>query len=430
MKVARTRRGLTAVLAVLASICLVSADAAERAVDASEEAAPLPGDPLPQRPADQPLYIVRQLSVIQERIAYGDPQAFKQREAVAEDIARRLKAHPMEVWEDARNRQALIKFALSGGDPELLRAVAERRMFPEPEIPLAHGTLAYAEHYGKTALQLLKKVDIAELSPSLAGHVVLVKAILMADSDLVETIRLCAQARHLSPGTLVEETALRMGIEAATVLRDKAAFEIAVSRYFRRFNNSVYVSAVIPMAASFIASVDYAAKPEGKKWVQRTIGYLPASRLEQFYSTAAETGIKLGKLATVIHAANKVAENAKSAVPTNLKAFEGAATVLGRDPRRGMALLAEAEADGVPAPVKELIDAARVVAEIVQAPPAPVEMQLADLRAEAASTAKDGKGEPSTDDHGKPPAVERPASVTKALAVLGNVDKLLKDADK
>ena len=150
----------------------------------------------------------------------------RSRSAVVLEIAQELKAFPFEVWKSVRNRQALIKYALSGGDPDLLQMVLARKLFAEDELALAQGALAYAAGNRSVVLRLLDKVDVYELPPSLAGHVALVKAIVVANTDLAKVVRLCDDARLLSPGTLVEETALRLAIEATITQGDQAKFEM------------------------------------------------------------------------------------------------------------------------------------------------------------------------------------------------------------
>ena len=149
------------------------------------------------RTGPQPLDNVRELTYLQDRIGEGDEVAPGKQAQVAGAIAERLRSYPMDVWKDARNRLALVKFTLSGGDPELLRTVAGKQMFAEPELSLARGALAYAEGFQQTALQDLEKVNVMQLGPSLAGHVALVQAMLAADADPEGAARKAKLARSL-----------------------------------------------------------------------------------------------------------------------------------------------------------------------------------------------------------------------------------------
>jgi chemotaxis protein MotC len=233
------------VLAAILVLLLASAIAEQ--ARAAPPAAVAAGSPRPAATvsARQPFQAVRTLSALQERMAQGDETAFAMQKDVVREIADELKKFPPTVWSEQRNRRALIKYALSGGDPELLREVLGQKLFGADELPLAEGALAYAEGQRSVALRHLEKVDVFALPPSLAGHVALVTAIVVANTDLARVVRLADEARLLSPGTLVEETALRLGMEGAITRGDRPKFEMLASRYFRRFPRSPYLGAII-----------------------------------------------------------------------------------------------------------------------------------------------------------------------------------------
>jgi len=287
--------------------------------------------------ARQPHHAVRSLAVLQERIAQGEEAALALLRPLIEDIADEIKAFPPEVWQSPRNRQALIKFALSGGDPRPLQVVMSRRLFTPSELPLAQAALAYAEGNSSVALRLLDGIDVYTLPPSLAGHVALVKAIVIAKGDLSRVLRLADDARLLSPGTLVEETALRLAIEAAISLDDHAKFETMVLRYFRRFPRSPYLASMIRPVATEIAARGYAERLEGVKWVYGAARYLDPGRLVQFYSALADAGLGAAKLETAISAARMTQRYARPGTPEQAWAFayEGAALVVSSSPREG-----------------------------------------------------------------------------------------------
>ena len=378
----------------------------------------------------QPYHAVRTLGALQERVAQGDETAFSLQKAVVSDIADELRAFPPEVWQNVRNREALIKYALSGGDPEMLRAVVAQKQFADTELPLAQAALAYAEGQRSVALRHLEKVDVYELPPSLAGHVALVKAIVIANADLTRVIRLCDDARLLSPGTLVEETALRLAIEATVAQRNRPKLEALALRYFRRFPRSPYLSAVIRPVAASIAENGYGERADGAKWVHSIVQFLDPNRLVQFYSTLAEVGLRSTKLPTAAHAARMAQKYARdgSAEHTAAQAYEGASIVIGPEGAKGLALLDAAEEAGVSAPVGELIASARAIARMIQAPPAPVLLPVSVLDA------------PPAADTAPPRSIKAPAApkasadrspgAARALARIAHVDKLLEDLDK
>jgi chemotaxis protein MotC len=400
----------------------------------------------------QPHHVVRMLGALQERIAHGDEAAAPLQQAVATEIAQELKTFPLEAWKSVRNRKALIKFALSGGDPELLQAVLDRKLFAEDEMALAQGALAYAVGNRSVVLRLLEKVDVFELPPSLAGHVALVKAIVVANTDLARVVRLCDEARLLSPGTLIEETALRLAIEATITQGDRSKFEMMALRYFRRFPRSPFLAAVIRPVAGAIAEHGHSERPDGARWVHGVVKYLDPNKLVSFYTALAEAGLRLSKLATTIHAARMAQKYARkgSAEEAWALAYEGGALVIGSDRVQGLARLAAAESIGGDTAVHELIAAARTVDKFIRSPPA-ASPALPSHRGPPAASAPTPAatvmtpsqvGLPDED----PAPADAPARTTaaaptpasaggtpaavNALARIAQVDKLLKDIDE
>lgn len=397
--------------------------------------------------ARQPHHAVRTLGALQERVAQGEEAALALQRAVVQDIADELKAFPPEVWQSVRNRQALIKFALSGGDPEQLRVVLSRRLFTAPELPLAEAALAYAEGQRSVALRLLDKVDIYELPPSLAGHVALVKAMVIANGDLARVIGLTDDARLLSPGTLVEETALRLAIEAAISQGNRAKFEAMALRYFRRFPRSPYLAAVIRPVAAAIAEGGYSERPDGVKWVHSVVLYLDPNKLVQFYSALADAGLRSAKLVTTINAARMAQKYVRPGSPEQAwaLAYEGAALVVGPHGKEGLSRLAAAETIGVGAAVGDLIASARAMAKIIQAPPIALPASAAPAVPLAAAEAprppvqpvpragdapRAAASTPSSAPAATPSLPGREPAAIRTLARIAQVDKLLKETEE
>ena len=385
--------------------------------------------------ARQPYNAVRTLGVLQERMAQGDETAFAMQKDVVGQIADELKALPPTVWREHRNRRALIKYALSGGDPELLREVLRQKLFDADELPLAEGALAYAEGQRSVALRHLEKVDIFALPPSLAGHVALVTAIVVANTDLARVVRLADEARLLSPGTLVEETALRLGMEGAISRGDRPKFEMLASRYFRRFPRSPYLGAVIRPVATAIAENGYGESPDGAKWVHDIVHYLDPHKLVQFYAALAEIGLRSAKLATTVNAARMARKYARDGSPEHAwtQAYEGAALVIGLAPEDGFALLNAAEAAGVAAPVGELISSARAISHLIRSPPPP----LAPPEPAAPAVAA-GPRNPATPAAPAAKATQAVAfasanqspAAARTQSRIAQIDKMLKDIDE
>ena len=374
----------------------------------------------------QPYHAVRTLSVVQERIAHGDETAFAMQRDIVQEIADELKTFPPAAWRVQRNREALIKYALSGGDPQQLRTVLTQKLFEPAELPLAEGALAYAEGQRSNALRHLEKVDVFALPPSLAGHVALVKALVLANTDLPRVIRLADEARLLSPGTLVEETALRLAMEGAISRADRAKFEALASRYFRRFPRSPYMSAVMRPVAATMVEHGYGEKDEGVRWVRGVVHYLDPHKLVQFYAALAEIGLNSGKLATTVNASRMARKYARSGSPEAAwtQAYEGAALAIGLAPEEGLALLNAAEASGIAGPVGELIASARAISHLIRSPPQSAPVPTTD-------TSKPVPATKLIADKSQAPALAgQNPTAAKVQARIAQIDKMFKDIDE
>ncbi len=423
---ARHRR--SGVCVALVALAIVATTPAPAMASPPDDAAPA-SEPLPARVTErQPHHAVRTLAALQERIAQGDEAALGLQKPLVHDIAQEMKAFPPEVWQLPRNRWALIKFALSGGDPEQLRLALARRQFAQPEMALAQAALAYAEGQRSQALRLLDQVDIYELPPSLAGHVALVKAMVIANGDLPRVVRLTDDARLLSPGTLVEETALRLAIEVAISQANRARFEAMTSRYFRRFPRSPYLTAMIRPVTAAIADGGYGERPEGIRWVHSVVQYLDPNKLVQFYSALADAGLRSAKLATAIAASRMAQKYVRSGSTEQAWAFayEGAAMVVGREGREGLARLDAAEAITSSGTVGDLIAGARAMAKLIQSPPMALPHPLPSSFAADASSPR-AKATASAD---APAPADRDPAGTRTLARIAQVDKLLKETEE
>lgn len=387
-------------------------------------------EPLPRRAEPNPMQAARVLTAAQERIAHGDEDALINQAALAREVSRRLAAFSSETWSDQRNREALIKHVLSGGDARLLRQLFDAGVFGKTrdgqaeasgkddkahaiaqELALARGTLAYAYGDRSGAATALTALDPRALPASLGGHVALVQALLAGDTDHKRAIALCNEARLLSPGTLIEEAALRLTIELAIATADRRRFEIAVARYLRRFPRSLHARSVDVRIARVLAALDRGGAADGRNWLRAVIGGLPTERRARLLAELAAASLRAGKLATAAAAAEMLgADGASDAAGGVVLAYGGAALATGPDRRRALRMLEEAERGASDEETRALIAAARALAALIDAPPS----RLAGGHADASS------GAPAS------PAIE--ARVKAVRARLDGADRLLTEA--
>ncbi|MEQ1650924.1 MAG: hypothetical protein ABL897_00380, partial [Hyphomicrobium sp.] len=333
------------------------------------DAAPVNAAPLPQRSEPNPLQAMRILGALQDRIAQGEPAALASQADTTREIGRRLAAFEPGIWQDGRHRESLIKYSLSGGDPSLIEAVLTRGVFPEEDRALAQGVVAYMRGDMQMALELLVRTFPRILPPSLAGHIALVQAALLGATEPARSIDLCDEARLLSPGTLVEEAALRLTISLSIEIGDAKRFDAAVFRHLLRFPNSPYAAPTDEQIARVVSARRLPTGTIISPFVNALSG-TPIERRQKLLGNIAQTALRVGNLAMAAAAARslRAATSVHSAAAS--KAMEGAALVLSKERNSALELLDEAQAAGSSKEIQELIAAAKAAAAFIGSAPA------------------------------------------------------------
>lgn len=320
--------------------------------------------------AQQPYELVRSLRVLQDRAAQGDSAAYGQQRRLSAQIAEQMLAAEPEVWTDPKNVRAAVIYALSGGEPRVLKALFGRRSLPGVEENLLNGALAYSEGRDADAAELLAAIDARSLEPNLGAHVALVQSVMIAAKDATKAMALLDDARLLSPGTLVEEAALRRQALAAAGVRDVNAFNLLASLYMRRFPNSVYANGFREQFAVEVAGDRYGQAPEQLAKLQAMLEGLDISGRRQAYLLIAHQAVIGGRVALArLAARHAVALTTEgSAEHTRSKIYEAAILIVTDDHDAGLAALTSIDRAMLDERDCELLDAAMAVAREVGRP--------------------------------------------------------------
>jgi chemotaxis protein MotC len=223
--------------AALAAHCLAASAGAVLADDATELA---------------PYQMVRSLQLVQDRIANGDQAALPMQRKLLEMIDERFRETDSEDFVDERNYQALLVYAMSGGNPATIDRLLARLHLNETNRALGSGIVAYLKGDISAARAALDPVDPLKLPPDLGAFFALVKGSISGPEDPAAALRMFDEARLLSPGTLVEEAALRRSIALDARSGNAAHFLRVSDLYVRRFLLSPYAS---QFADAFVAAV-------------------------------------------------------------------------------------------------------------------------------------------------------------------------------
>ncbi|MEO5756651.1 MAG: chemotaxis protein MotC, partial [Mesorhizobium sp.] len=200
----------------------------------------------------QPYQLVRSLQLIQDRIASGDHAAMPMQAKLLEMTDARLREASAEDFKDPRNFRALLVYGMSGGNPVTVEAAASRAT-PDPQsLAIAKGVMDYLNGRPGEAIETLRPIDPMTLPTDLGAFLALVKGSLLATDEPAAALTMLDEAKLLSPGTLVEEAALRRSIGIAAAKGDAARFARGSTQYVERYLYSPYAS---QFADSFVSGV-------------------------------------------------------------------------------------------------------------------------------------------------------------------------------
>jgi len=376
-------------------------ESASEADEASDAVRLWPETPVVEA-SKQPYILVRSLRSVQDEIASGSAAAHDRQRQLMKDLGTQMTALPVAVWDDVRNVRSAIFFVLSGGNPAVLRIIADRHKTPPVERRVLKGALAYGESRLIDALNMLQKVDARRLDPLLGGIVALIQGTLIVKRDPNKAILFFDDARLLSPGTLIEESALRQQILLLAREGELERFDLLTAQYTRRFPRSLFAR---NFRRQFFAGVARQDFKRASEWISRTeteLMKVPAAERVGLYLAIAEEATKGGNIDIARFAAGKARElsHADSRSLERARLFEGAALAATHEFEQGLTLLSKVDPAKLTQTDREIRDSALAVAGSVgKWPVAPAELEEAE-----------------------------PESVSRAQALLTKVDSLLEGA--
>ncbi len=325
--------------------------------------------PAQARATEEPFELVRSLRVLQDRIASSGNDALLAHRQAMPAISAQLAAVEPERWREPRNARAAVLYILSGGEPRILEALRDPGRMPEPAGKLLRGALAYAEGRDREAGALLADVDARSLDPGIAGAIALVQGALAANAaDAKKAIALLDDARLLSPGTLVEETALRrqMLLLPAAGRWDRLA--PLLGRYIRRFRKSSFASSFWRQLAAEIAGREPAGGSDRLARLEAALEGLEVEERRDLHLSMAREGIARGKVELTrfaVEIAMRAADRG-SAAAQRAQVYDAAALIITGEVDRGLSLLDAVEREKLTAPDAGLLDAARSAARQIR----------------------------------------------------------------
>ena len=205
-----------------------------------------------EAPALEPYQLVRCLQLLQDRIASGDQASLPMQRRLLEMTDERMRTADPASFKEIKNFRALLIYAMSGGNPLTIEQVVSRLTLDEADQKLAQGVIDYLRGKPKGTVEALASIDPLTLTSELGAFLALVKGSVSIANEPEKAMKLFDQARLLSPGTLVEEAALRRSVALASKMEDGGRFLRTSTQYVRSYLRSPYAP---QFADAFVAGV-------------------------------------------------------------------------------------------------------------------------------------------------------------------------------
>jgi chemotaxis protein MotC len=286
---------------------------------------------------------------------------------------------------------------MSGGNPATMDSLLVKLHLEETDRSLGTGILSYLRGDVATARAALDPVDPLKLTPELGAFFALVKGSVITSQDPKEAVKMFDEARLLSPGSLVEEAALRRTMGLAPRGLEANRFVSAAGQYVRRYLRSPYASQFADALVGGIVTLNQTIDLdeldtviEGMDPEQRKVVYLRLAR------RAAIDGIPgLAEYASNKADAVEVDGADPSADPRG-QLYSSLAVITSETVDQVLPKLRAIDRSHLSESDRKLLDAAMAIAtEVTARPVAPVEVQTPPAQPEegekaAAAPAEDG----------------------------------------
>jgi chemotaxis protein MotC len=267
------------------------APASAPATTHTEAAAPVAVPP--EDPADTaPYKMLRSLQFIQDSVVLGDHSATEMQRFMLGTIDTRLRVVDPAVFDDDRNVDAALIYAMSGGNPQTLEFLVARDVNGYFDNRVTDILRKYLSGKGllvaKTLVETAEEYKDKKIGPYLAlvgGNVTIAKS-------PEDALKLYDLARLNAPGTIIEEAALRRSV---AICVDKGMIDKGLDysqRYIRRFLHSPYASQFADLFVKLVVEHDHDVKPDD---VIAILSFMDEPRQREIYLRIARAAAISGK---------------------------------------------------------------------------------------------------------------------------------------
>lgn len=228
----------------------------------------------------EPFRMLRSLQFVQDSVVLGDHSASEMQRFMLETIDSRLRDADASIFEEPRNVDAALIYAMSGGNPATLELLVARDVGGNFDNRVTDALRKYLSGKGTLIAKSLADMVPEYRDQKIGPYLALVAGNVTITRDPAAALKFYDWARLTAPGTIVEEAALRrsLSITLDTGMVEKGA--AYSNRYARRFLHSPYASQFADLFVRLV--VDHYDKLD-EQYILTTLSFMDEPRQREVY---------------------------------------------------------------------------------------------------------------------------------------------------
>ncbi len=289
----------TCSLLLIALTLLVSpASAGEGESHGAPLPTPIIGPPTPL--SDMMLDVQR----LQARMAQGDKGAYEEQRAKLKAVGGTIAGAGSDAFKTPAERDAVVIYLLSGGQPRDVLKIVERGDFPAPDSDLLRGAVGYALGRQAEAEKLIP-FDANTESLRLGSQLAYAQSVLLTPKDPQKALALLDIARLLAPGSLIEEAALRREILLVGDLHDPDRVAFLARQYVEHYGKSIYAGNFVDGLAHTAVKYDLCTTLPSLDKFSALLQLVTPEQRRTFLLTVSRASVVLGRFDVASQAARR-----------------------------------------------------------------------------------------------------------------------------
>ncbi|MCQ4634126.1 chemotaxis protein [Shinella sp. CPCC 100929] len=352
-----------------------------------------------------PYKMIRSLQYVQDTVALGDHSAMEMQRFLLSTIDERLRTADSSIFDDPRNVDAALVYAMSGGNPETLEFLITKDVDGHFDSRLTDALRSYLSGRGTQSVKSLAEIFPEYKRSRVGAYLALVSANSVMRKDPALALTYFDWGRLVAPGTIVEEAALRRSIYIASEAGWIDKSMAYANRYARRYLRSPYASQFADLFVKLAVDHFEAIKEDD---ILEILSFMDVPRQREVYLRMARLAAISGKnkLASLAAERAQALSGDGESVPKVLAdLYSGLASVPSGDVAQAMESIIAIPDDKLSAKDRALKAAARAVAEEVLRVPetVPTEAKAAVPTADVEDASYEGLSEAEMADRAMDP---------------------------